>query len=96
MRRPVTSSRTGWARVRDKVKDRVRVSIRTGGRESAQYQGRNRGQESIQGRGSARSWNETRDLTYSCVVDTRQNQVLSGAYQYSGNSIRTNDRRQLR
>lgn len=64
------------------------------GRDSRQYQGqsRNRGQETIQGRGSARSSNESRELTYSCVVDTRRNQVLSGAYQYSGNGLRTNDR----
>jgi hypothetical protein len=61
-----------------------------------QGQGRNRGQESIQGHGSARSFNESRDLTYSCVVDTRQNQVLSGNYQYSSAGLRTNDRRQLR
>lgn len=62
----------------------------------SQGQGRNRGQESIQGRGSARSFNESRDLTYSCTVDTRQNQVLSGNYQYSAAGLRTNDRRQLR
>ena len=70
------------------------------GRGSGRDQGRNRGQESIQGRGIARRWNESRDLTYSCVVDTRQNQVVSGAYQYSGGGLRTddgsNDRRQLR
>jgi hypothetical protein len=58
----------------------------------ARNQGRNRGQESIYGHGTARRWNESRDLTYSCVVDTRQNQVLSGTYQYSGNTLRTNDR----
>ena len=61
-----------------------------------QGQSRNRGQESIQGHGSARSWNESRDLTYSCIVDTRQNQVLSGTYQYSAAGLRTNERRQLR
>jgi hypothetical protein len=61
-----------------------------------QGQGRHRGQESIQGRGSARSFNESRELTYSCLVDTRQNQVLSGNYQYSSAGLRTNDRRQLR
>ena len=66
------------------------------GRDQGRGQGRNRGQESIQGHGSARSSNESRDLTYSCVVDTRQNQVLSGTYQYSAAGLRTNDRRQLR
>jgi hypothetical protein len=62
------------------------------GRDSGRYQGQNRTQELIQGRGSARRWNESRDLTYSCVVDTRQNQVVSGTYQYSGSPVRTNDR----
>jgi hypothetical protein len=62
------------------------------GRDSGRYQSRNRGQESIQGRGSARRWNESRDITYSCVIDTRQNQVMSGAYQYSGGGLRMNDR----
>jgi hypothetical protein len=68
------------------------------GRDSTRYQGqgRNRGQESIQGHGNARSFNESRELTYSCMVDTRQNQVLSGNYQYAAAGLRTNDRRQLR
>ena len=68
------------------------------GRDSARYQGqgRNRGQESIQGHGSARSFNESRELTYSCLIDTRQNQVLSGTYQYSATGLRTDTRRQLR
>jgi hypothetical protein len=30
------------------------------------------------------------------MVDTRQNQVLSGNYQYAAAGLRTNDRRQLR
>jgi hypothetical protein len=58
------------------------------------------GQESIQGRGNARRPNETRDLTYSCVIDLRRNQVVSGVYSYSGNAVRGKDRwndsRQLR
>ena len=62
------------------------------GRGSARTQDRNRGQESIQGLGNARRSNESRELTYSCVVDTRQNQVLSGNYQYSGNVVRTENR----
>ena len=62
------------------------------GRNAGRSKGRNRGQESIQGNGSARRPNESRDLTYSCIVDTRQNQVLSAAYQYSGSPLRSNDR----
>ena len=62
------------------------------GRGFGQSQNRNRGQESIQGRGSARRSYESRDITYSCVVDTRLNQVMSGSYQYSGNALRVNDR----
>lgn len=62
------------------------------GRGWGQGQGRNRGQESIQGRGSARTRFESRDLTYSCVIDLRQNQVVSRNYQYSGEGLRTNDR----
>ena len=57
-----------------------------------QNQGRSRGQESIQGRGIARNSVESRELTYSCFVDARQNQVLSGAYQYTGSSQRSNNR----
>jgi len=55
--------------------------------------GQNRGQESIQGKGSARTRSETRDLTYSCVVDTRLNQVVSGSYQLTGESLRMNNGR---
>lgn len=67
-----------------------------------QGQGRNqfrnpgRSQELIQGRGSARSWSETRELGYSCVVDTQRGQVLSGEYQLTGASVRTNGRNPLR
>jgi hypothetical protein len=61
---------------------------------------RNRGQETIHGRGNARSSNESRDLTYTCVLDTRQNQVMSGSYQYAAAGLRTDyrsyDRRPLR
>ncbi len=70
------------------------------GRDAGRSQGRNRGQESIQGSGTARRPNESRELTYSCMVDMRQNQVMSGTYQYTGGGLRTNDRsterRQLR
>jgi hypothetical protein len=50
----------------------------------ANRNGRNTGRESITGRGNARSPGEARDLTYSCDVDTRQNQVMSGSYNYTG------------
>jgi hypothetical protein len=59
------------------------------------YRNRNRDQEVIQGRGSARSWSESRDLTYSCYVDPQQGQVVSANYQLSGNSLRTNGRTRL-
>jgi hypothetical protein len=52
--------------------------------------GRNSGRESIAGRGNARSPAESRDLTYSCDVDTRQNQVMSGSYTYTGQPQRGN------
>jgi hypothetical protein len=79
--------------------DQDRGENRGDRRDNWQYQSRNRGVESIQGHGSARRWNESRDMSYSCVMDTRQNQVVSVVYQYSGNGTRTNDRsndRQLR
>ena len=68
------------------------------GRNSGRYQ--DRGQESIEGAGSARNSNESRDLTYSCAIDARQNRVASANYQYSGDSLRGNtgsrNMRQLR
>jgi len=70
------------------------------GRGNGRDQDRNHGQETIQGRGSARASNESRDLTYSCVLDTRQNQVMSGSYQFVAEAARswdrTNDHRPLR
>jgi hypothetical protein len=47
-------------------------------------------QETIQGRGSARSSNESRDITYACAVETRSGQVLSAEYHFSGGSQRAN------
>jgi hypothetical protein len=68
------------------------------GRNQGNY--RNSGRESITGRGNARNPGEARDLTYSCDVDTRQNQVMSGSYNYTGESQRGNsnsfNRRPLR
>ena len=55
-------------------------------------EGRDRGQESIRGNGSARNQAESRELTYSCVVDSRQDNVLSATYRYSGATLRPNDR----
>ena len=41
-------------------------------------------QELLRGRGGARNRNESRDFTYSCVIDPRNGQVRSADYQYSG------------
>jgi hypothetical protein len=67
-----------------------------GGNRADRGRGNTRKQETIQGHGSARSRSEARDLTYSCVVDTQQGQVISGDYRLSGDGIRTNDRVRLR
>jgi hypothetical protein len=74
----------GQERGRDRDRDR----------QSAQNQSRSRaqGQESIQGRGSARGPNESRELTYACTVDMRRNQVLTGSYTYTGPVLRGNER----
>jgi hypothetical protein len=73
---------------------------RAEGRGRARFQGRGRAHETIQGRGSGRNRNESRALTYSCAIDVRQNQVLSGSYQFSskaqGTDGRSRDRRELR
>jgi hypothetical protein len=73
------------------------------GRGQYQGQGQNKGwgrnngsQETIQGRGNARSWSESRDITYSCSVDTQRGQVLAGDYRFSGESLRTNERSRLK
>lgn len=70
----------------------------------ADRQGRNfrggerRGQENelIQGRGSARSRYELRDLTYSCVIDTQRSQVVSGTYQLTRNDEGRNGHSRMR
>jgi hypothetical protein len=61
-------------------------------RASERSRSQNNGQEMIHGRGNARRANESRNLTYSCVIDTRRNRVLSGLYQLSGDSLRTTGR----
>jgi len=62
----------------------------------ADRQVQQQGREFIRGRGVAKNLNESRDLTYSCVIDTRSGQVSSGDYQYSGGGFRTNDRNRLK
>jgi hypothetical protein len=80
--------------------DQGRGQEQRDGRNLRNSGGRNTGRESIAGRGNARSPGEARDLTYSCDVDMRQNQVLSGSYNYTGESQRGNgtfyNRRPLR
>ncbi len=63
--------------------------------------GRGRGQgsrdeERIQGRGTAKSRSETREISYSCVIDTQRNVVQSGVYNYSGEGIRMDTRNPLK
>lgn len=62
----------------------------------ANRQNQNREREVIQGRGSARNRSESRDVTYTCVIDTRSGQVRSGDYRYSGQGFRTNERNRLK
>jgi len=78
--------------------DRQDLNQNQGGNDRERNRGRGRGrdQERIQGRGSAMSRNESRALTYSCLIDTQHNQVQSGEYQYSGSSVRVNERNPLR
>jgi hypothetical protein len=65
-----------------------------GWRDQDRNQGRD--QERIQGRGTAKSRSETREITYSCVVDTQRNLVQSGNYNYSGESVRMDSRNPLK
>jgi len=81
----------------DNFADRQGQSQNPGrGQEQARYNSRNRGPETIQGHGSARSYSESRDLTYACAVDTQRGQVVSGDYHFSGGSLRTNDHTRLK
>ena len=64
--------------------------------ESAERQSQDRDRELIRGRGDAKNRDESRAVTYSCVIDTRSGQVRSGDYQYSGAGFRTNDRSRLK
>jgi len=63
---------------------------------SAERQNQNQDRELIRGRGTAKSARESRDLTYSCVVDTRSGQVRSGDYQYVSGGSRMNERSRLK
>jgi hypothetical protein len=64
--------------------------------DQAERQNQNKNRELIRGSGAARNQNESRDITYSCDIDTRTNQVRSGTYQYSREGYRTNDRSRLK
>jgi hypothetical protein len=63
---------------------------------SADRQNQNQGRELIRGRGTAKNSSESRELTYSCVIDTRNGQVRSGDYQYSAGGRRANERSRLK
>jgi len=55
-----------------------------------------RDQERIQGRGTAKSRSESREISYSCVIDTQRNLVKSGVYNYSGESVRMDSRNRVK
>ncbi len=63
---------------------------------SAERQNQGQGRELIRGRAISKNWNESRDLTYSCVVDPRSGQLRSADYQFSGNDQGTNRRSRLK
>ena len=63
---------------------------------AADRQNQNRDRELIRGRGIAKNQNESRDLSYSCVADTRTSQVRSVDYQYFAGGSRTNERSRLK
>ena len=63
---------------------------------SADRQSQNQNRELIRGRGAARNRSESRDLAYSCSIDTRSGQVRSENYQYTSAGLRTNDRNRLK
>jgi len=76
--------------------DRQNVAQDRGGNYRNQGRGRGQDQERIQGRGSAKTYSESRNLTYSCIMDTNRNMVQSGDYQYVGESLRVNQRNPLK
>lgn len=56
----------------------------------------NNGTEMIRGQGTARSRDESRDVTYSCTIDTSRNRVISGIYRYTGEASRSFGNTRLR
>lgn len=58
---------------------------------SAERQNQGQQREVLRGRGTARNRSETRDLNYTCVIDTQSRQVRSADYQYSAAGLRAND-----
>jgi len=63
---------------------------------NAEREDQNRNREIIRGRGAARNASESRDITYSCDIDTRTGQVRSEDYRYSSAGFRTNNRNRLK
>lgn len=64
---------------------------RSAGRES-----QSRDRELIRGRGEARNRNDAREISYFCVIDTRNGNVRSAEYQFSSSGSRTNGRQKLK
>lgn len=62
----------------------------------AERQGQSQDRELVRGRGAGRNSRESRDLSYSCVIDARNGQVRSEEYQYVGEGFRTNGRSRLK
>jgi hypothetical protein len=62
----------------------------------ADRQNQGQGRELLRGRGAAKNSRESRDLNYSCAIDTRSGQVRSEDYQYTSAGLRTNDRNRLK
>lgn len=62
----------------------------------AERQNQSQSRELIRGRGIAKNYSESREINYSCVVDTRSGQVRSGDYQYASGGVRANDRSRLK
>lgn len=55
--------------------------------DNSDRQNQGHGRELIQGRGAAKNPNESRELSYSCVIDPRTGQVQSGDYQLFGRRV---------
>jgi hypothetical protein len=95
VRQRFTSQNGRWAYIDfEGFADRQNLSPNQGRNFRDRNQGANQGQEKIQGRGSAKNRTDSRELTYSCIVDTQRGQVQSGDYQFAGGGTRLNDRNQ--